>query len=141
MSNDKPQPPQEWASLSEPFKASNGLTVETVGRLDDLVRIGTEFENALSTHAAMWVSNVVNGKEQIYRVVDQDGKLVSCGELKVRGGRVEVVQDRAWRNGPGTPESLAAVTEYAEAVNSGAVEIAYDLTEFGFAAKGASPKP
>lgn len=141
---DPPTPgvPQSWPALSEPFVAPNGLVVETATCVDELLAIGDHFHNALELRAGAesWGERVAEGGQHIYRVLS--GRyLASCGELVVENGRVEVQCDRAHNNGPGTPETKAAVEAYAAAINDGTITLVYGIDSNGFVPPHPAPTP
>ena len=141
---DPPTPgvPQSWPALSEPFVAPNGLVVETATSVDELLAIGDHFHNALELRGAAesWGKRVAEGRQHIYRVLS--GRyLASCGELVVKDGKVEVQWDRAHNNGPGTPETKAAVEAYATAINDGAITPDYGIDSDGFVSPHPGPTP
>lgn len=137
-------PPKEWVPLAEVFTAPNGIVVEVISSDAVLAEMGDFFGNALELagfrgHVA---DRIVRGVEHVYRTM-RDGTMLSCGELRVKGGKVVVDFDRALRNRRGTKETGEAVAAFADAVNRGDVALAWDVGEDGFILRepAATPTP
>jgi len=130
----------EYQPLAGPFKAPGGLTVDFPASLAELMALGRHFNNALED--ARFARNYARGdsSSQVYRVMLDDVP-VSCGEIRARGDGIEMVWDRAHRNGPGTPATGQAVQAFVDAVNAGEVEIFHDVADGRFTPRPPAPAP
>lgn len=116
--------PNAWVPLSGPFTASNGVVVEPLADEESLWRTGLAFDNALAS--GEYRKFQIGGWRltHVYRTT-MDDEMLSCGEIQAEDGRFCLVRDLGFRNGPGTPESHAAVTEYLSAIEQGLVVVNY----------------
>ncbi len=142
----RPEPgPDEFAPLAEPFHAPNGLVVEFPSSVAELRELGRHFGNALEHEgfARYYVPTQEGTTQQgtlVYKVT-RDGVPVSCGEIGVRGEGVVAIRDRARRNGPGAPESLAAVEAFVDAANAGTHALDYDVAGGEIRVRSSAPSP
>lgn len=128
---------REWTPLSEDYVASNGLVVEMLATSEKLKALGERFQNALSDGRFVdhWSKLAESGKEQVYQVRQGDAVL-SCGELRVVDGKVDVRWNRSYRNEPGNPESEAAVREFVARANAHEIDLNLDVGDSGFEPRG-----
>lgn len=135
----------EWAPLSEaPYRASNGLIVETASKLEDLLEIGDAMKNILGfpSCAAYYAHRIFEGREQIFRVRKGD-EVLACGQLEVKRFSMRLIGIRGMRDRAPPGETIVAIDNYITAVNDGAVEIGWEFGEDGFVERrpDASPRP
>lgn len=142
----RPEPgPDEFAPLAEPFHAPNGLVVGFPSSVAELQELGRHFNNALmdivfARHYVPTQEGTTLAGTLAYQV-SRDGVPVSCGEIGVKGDLVVAIRDRAHGNGPGTPETIAAVEAFVEAANAGSHELNYDVADNGLRARATAPSP
>lgn len=135
-------PAATWTPLSEPYRATNDLTVEVAATLDDLLDIGQSMNCVLNvpTTAAYYAHRVVEGLEHIF-LIRNNGEPIACGELEAKRGSLRLIAVRGRLDRVATKEAIEAIHDYVSAVNTGEVELAYDLGTNSFISRSPAPCP
>lgn len=134
-----------WKTLSGPFEAPNGHTVQPVGSEGELEELGVHLRNGLIIPEArsQWADQCIDGNRQIFGVRDESGDLVANGEFKVRNGNLSIMFVRADRNRELRMNDPAfdAVSAYVTAVNARALPLTLNPVGNGFVSVEPSHAP
>ena len=115
------QEERSWTALTDPYMASNGLTISPMSKASQLTELGIELENNLFVPSAtdFMASMCSEGSVQLASMLDQDGNPVGMVEYQVVRGQLVAVSCRGFADAEPLPSMAKAALEYAGAVNSG----------------------